>query len=734
MDMDNALQTFYAEADELLGQMELALLRLEDGESDEDTLNEIFRAAHTIKGSGGIFGLEHIVSFTHVVENVLDRVRDNQIQLEKKLIELLFKCRDHIADLVHISPESFTESPELQKVGVALLERLGEWTDTAKEHLPAESLDETAADSTAGEVDWYIRLQLSSDCLRNGMDPISFINYLKTIGEIRSLKTTFDGLPELDSIDPEELYLSFEIILFSDADKETIESTFMFVADDSDIEVRVASSTTSSLSDNDDGLKHQHKADKLGEILVQNGDVTRETLSESLTQQAKEFEAEGRYPKLGELLVDKKGVSKLAVDKALQTQQKSQSSGSATSFVRVDSARLDLLINLIGELVISKQRVDSICEDSKDDILNEAIETLGDHTEALRDAALDLRMVPIGETFQRFRRIVRDTAQELGKDIQLNIHGAETELDRLMVEKLGDPLMHIVRNAMDHGIESTEDRKAAGKSETGNLTLSAYHDAGNVVIEINDDGGGLNKQRILQKAITQNLIQESDNLSDSELYGLIFHPGFSTAEQVTNLSGRGVGMDVVNRNVQALQGNIEVQSEAGAGSTFSIRLPLTLAIIDGFQVKAGGTQFIIPQNTVIECMNMASFEVVEQRHCVNLRGEMIPYVALRELFLLDNSGNPDAVKVDKNSQEMVVVQFGEERAGLIVDDLKGEIQTVVKPLGTMFQALRGIGGSTLLGNGDIAFILDVPQLIEAAVKEEHKASSKHNWRNNDDKG
>jgi two-component system chemotaxis sensor kinase CheA len=322
-----------------------------------------------------------------------------------------------------------------------------------------------------------------------------------------------------------------------------------------------------------------------------------------------------------------------------------------------------------------------------------------------------LRMVPMAETFQKFKRVVRDTAKELGKEIELEIEGAETELDRSMVEKLNDPLMHIVRNAMDHGIESVEVRQSRDKSRAGTISLKARHDAGNIVLDISDDGGGLDLDRIRKKAVANGVIDEGTQLSRHELFQLIFHPGLSTAEKVTNISGRGVGMDVVKRNISELQGSIEIDSELGVGTQFTIRLPLTLAIIDGFHVAAGNIDFIVPQNTILECVDLGSLSHVKGQSCVNLRGEQIPYIRLQKIFSLQAT--------EEAREKMVVVQFGDKRAGIVVDVLHGEIQTVVKPMGPIFQALKGIGGSSLLGTGAVALILDVQQLIGFAINKEH---------------
>lgn len=395
-----------------------------------------------------------------------------------------------------------------------------------------------------------------------------------------------------------------------------------------------------------------------------------------------------------------------------------EQSTSTNKQIRVDSDRVDHLINLIGELVINQQRIDLLANKTKSPQLIEAVCDFEGFTEQIRDAALSLRMVPIGGTFQRFKRLVRDTAQQLGKNVELLVEGADTELDRLMVEKLTDPLTHIVRNAMDHGLESIEQRLAAGKAAQGQLKLAAYHSAGHIIIEISDDGNGINKEMVREKAIAKGIMHAESILTDNELFHLIFHPGFSTAAAVTNLSGRGVGMDVVKRNVEALQGNIEISSETGAGSTFKIRLPLTLAIIDGFHVESHNTHFIIPQATIIECIDLDNHIDIDGRHCINLRGDMIPYLNMEEVFRLGSPIVPSLANtplVEHKKTELVIVEFGGELAGIAVDKLNGEIQTVVKPLGPIFNPLKGIGGSSLLGSGEIAFILDIPQLIELAI-------------------
>lgn len=741
MSLDAALQTFYVEAQEHLESMENAFLQMDDGDIGSEILNDIFRSAHTIKGSAGIFGLDHIVNFTHVVENVLDRARDDEITIDKSLLDILFNCRDHMKSLVAVTLDEFQQQKDLKITGKNLLQALLPWSnedpsayDDVAEDVSSEqnaAVDITNEDEFSDEANdkcWHISLRLSSDCLRNGMDPLSFIKFLASLGEIKHIESIVDNFPSRDDFDAENLYFAYEIALQSDADLETIENTFMFVQDDSEIEILAPTAKIDDYLELIDKLPEENQ--RLGEILIKCGSLTKHSLEQALNIQTRDSINSGKSEeeakqKLGEVLTQQHKVPEQVVNAALTKQQQNQNINNEGKQIRIDANRLDHLINLIGELVINQQRIELLSKNSKNPPLIEAVDDFDDFTNQIRDAALSLRMVAIGGTFQRFKRLVRDTAKELGKDIELTIEGAETELDRLMVEKLGDPLTHIIRNAMDHGLEAIEDRTAAGKDPKGHLKLAAYHEAGHIVIAISDDGNGINKTRVRAKAIEKGIISADTQLSDNELNHLIFHPGFSTAEAVTNLSGRGVGMDVVKRNVEALQGSIDIKSTEGKGSLFQIRLPLTLAIIDGFHVETQNTHFIIPQATIIECINLANHQDIKGRHCINLRGDMIPYLNMAEVFNLSANTQEISPSGDLNNQsqqesrhELVIVQFGGERAGIAVDKLNGEIQTVVKPLGPIFKALKGIGGSSLLGNGEIAFILDIPQLIGLAIGSE----------------
>jgi two-component system, chemotaxis family, sensor kinase CheA len=712
MNIDSALQTFFAEAEELLTSMESALLRMDDGETSSDIINEVFRAAHTIKGSAGLFGLDHIVSFTHKVENVLDLARDEKIAITSDLLSILLPCRDHIAQLVDFAMQQAEPDSECLAKGEMLLQSLAPWLGTTAKPASAPAQSNEMQKAVANEKDlWHISVRLGPDLLRNGMDPLSIIRFLNTMGTITHIATITDHIPELSEYDPEQLYLGFEISFQSSASQIEIENAFMFVRDESDIRIIPPRSDIQAYISLIKGLPENTQ--RLGEILVRSHVITQQDLDQALSTQKQQAKAQAHVALLGNILIEEQAVAPELVNAALDKQKKNQERRVTPEnrFIRVDAERLDKLINLIGELVVNRQRVDLLASALGNANLMEAVTSMGSFTEQIRDAALTLRMVPMADTFQKFKRVVRDTAKELGKEIELDIEGAETELDRSMVEKLNDPLMHIVRNAMDHGIEPVAVRRERGKPNTGTISLRARHDAGNIVIDISDDGGGLDLERIRKKAIANGVLEESVHLTRNELFQLIFHPGLSTAERVTNLSGRGVGMDVVKRNITELQGSIEIDSELGVGTQFTIRLPLTLAIIDGFHVGAGNIDFIVPQNTILECVDLGSLNHVQGQSCVNLRGEQIPYIRLQELFAL--------APLPESHEKLVVVQFGDKRAGIVVDVLHGEIQTVVKPMGPIFHALKGIGGSSLLGTGAVALILDVQQLINFAINKEN---------------
>lgn len=724
INLDQALQTFIAEARELLQDMEASLLRLESDPSDADTLGAIFRAAHTIKGSAGLFGLEPIVGFTHIVEDVLDRVRDGAIVITGELVALLLECGDHMQELVEVvagQGGQLDSAALAREAGLRQHLHIYQGGPAQAPATPVAPLDNDALTRIGGDADvaselWHISLRFGSEVLRNGMDPLSFLRYLNSQGEIVRITTLADGMPAAEAMDAEACYLGFEIDYRSSADKAAIAEAFEFVRDDCLIHILPPHSKIAEYIELIESLPES--ASRLGDLLVASGALTPQELEKGLREQ-RGNSAQNTSP-LGEILIGQRAVEPALVQAALDKQGQIQEQKNKESrYVRVHADKLDELINLVGELVIAGAGASLLAQSCQNDALQEATSIVSGLVEQIRDGALRLRMVPIGDTFNRFQRVVRDVSHELGKDIDLHISGADSELDKTVVEKIGDPLMHLLRNAMDHGIEAPEARQAAGKPGKGNLHLNAYHDSGSIVIEIADDGAGLDRERILAKARERGLLADSATPSDQEIYNLIFEPGFSTAAAVTNLSGRGVGMDVVKRNISALRGSVDLDSQAGRGTTVRIRLPLTLAIIDGFLVSVGQASYVVPLDMVQECVELSAEDrrATRERSYLDLRGEVLPLVFLREHF--NAGGSPG------RRENVVVVRCGEHKAGLVVDELQGEFQTVIKPLGKLFSALRGISGSTILGNGAVALILDVPSLVQQIVQHESQQASQH---------
>lgn len=705
MNLDDVFHTFLAESREMLEEMERYLLEIEAGAQDSEQLNALFRCVHTIKGSAGLFALDHVVAFTHVVESVLDRLREGEIALDRDLAALLLKSRDHIASLIDCDAESVP--PALTATGHILLLALADYQDAIAD-VPVPAANDApvafASDRSGGNTSWHISIRFSPDVLRQGMDPMGFIRYLGTIGEIASVVTVTDALPVADEMDAETCYLGFEIDLRADTNKAAIEAVFEFVREDCQLRILPPGSEIERYMT----LIQQLPEDdaRLGEILVASGALTRAELEAGLAcQQAAGVSAECA-PHIGEVLVENGLVPPEVVGVALGKQQQTRETrAQASQYVRVQADKLDALINLVGELVIASAAAGLCAQRNGDIATQEAVAVVTGLVEEIRDGSLELRMVPIGETFQRFQRVVRDVSQELGKDIRLEISGADTELDKTVVEKIADPLMHLVRNAMDHGIESADRRQQSGKPSQGSVRLNAFHEAGSIVIEVGDDGGGLNRGKILAKALERGVVQSSEGLTDAEIFQLIFEPGFSTADAVTNLSGRGVGMDVVKRNIEALRGTVEVESVEGRGTTLRIRLPLTLAIIDGFLTGVGEASYVVPLKNVVECVELSAGqrEETKGRCFMNLRGEVLPFIRLRSYFDLPGHAG--------RRENIVVVSYAGHKAGLIVDALLGECQTVIKPLGQLFSNLSGISGSTILGSGSVALILDVPALM-----------------------
>jgi two-component system, chemotaxis family, sensor kinase CheA len=620
---------FMDEATDNLRQLEQDLLRMEQDPGDLEAVHGAFRAAHTLKGAAGMFGLDAIVRLTHTLESTLDALREGSQTLTEGSMAALLAGADELGVLVAALQDgpNAVDAPEAQNT--------------------------TAMPATAGEPLWRLNLRMGSDALRNGLDPLSFIRHLDTLGTLCAVQTGHARVPALEALDAESCWLDFEILLQSDAPRTAIVDVFDFLQDDCTLEIQPVSAAPAPAPDR---------------VPVSAPAVPTAPPASSGPAAERRPAEEGR-------------------------------------FIRVRADKLDRLVDLIGELVIAGSGAGNAARESRHARCMETAQRVHELVQSARDGALALRMVPIGQTFSRFQRVVRDVGKTLGKDVALQILGGDTELDRAMVDAIADPLMHLVRNSMDHGMESPGERSASGKSARGQLSLQAYQEAGSVVLEVRDDGRGLDRDRILAKAIERRLIAADAVLDDAQVHALLFEPGFSTAEQITDLSGRGVGMDVVRRQVEALRGQIHLTSTPGQGTTVQMRLPLTLAIIDGFLTRVGNVSYVLPLDIVAECIETpAGLQAGPHRDsgCVDLRGQALPFLDLRSCF--GHGGERPA------RQSLVVVRCSTGRVGLLVDRLLGEHQTVIKPLGPLFRHLPCLAGSTILGNGEVALILDVPAL------------------------
>lgn len=713
MNLDAAIETYRVESLELLDIMEQSLIELEQDTVNPELINAIFRTAHTIKGTGGIFGFDRIVSFTHQLESLLDQVRNDRLQVDPGLITLLLDCADHIRNLLEpvITGDPLTDA--LRANGQRLETGLGQYLlptgQALDQSLPVNTplpvvtemanADEPLAYATTPC--WHISLRFDPLVLQHGLDPLSFFNYLNRMGEIVSLMPILDQAPRLADIDPECCHTGFELAYRTEAGAADIENAFEFVQDDCVLHILAPGRPLVEYLELIRALPEDTA--QLGDVLVRLGTLTPEELaygsrlctpentveSTTIPQQPLPHPPEitDTHPDKVETLREHKHPDK--------------------HFMRIDSDRLQLLINLVGELVIAGANTHLLAKQAAAVPVVESAANLIRLIEEVRNIALGLQMVQIGTTFQRFQRVVHDVSHELGKEIRLTLNGGDTELDKSVVEQIGDPLMHLVRNAMDHGIEPVEERLARGKSRQGTVSLNAYHDSGSIVLEVADDGYGLDRDKILAKAVEKGIRSPDATLTDEEIYALIFEPGFSTAEKISSLSGRGVGLDVVKRNVEALRGDVQVESEPGYGSRIRIRLPLTLAIIDGFLVRIAEERYVIPMDMLVECLELdgESREHSSRQGYLDIRGEVLPVIRLAELFGIPN-------KRQEHRENIAVVRYGHQRAGLIVDELLGEFQTVIKPLGVLFTHLNTINGSTILGSGEVALILDVPGLID----------------------
>ena len=667
--------TYKEEAYERLSELEGALLELEETPEDSELIGKIFRALHTIKGSGAMFGFDDIASFTHEVETVFDLVRNGRIRAGKELIDLTLQAGDLIRSMLDDTDPTVDEET-LTKSFKRFLEVDGKGEDTGTVRV-------TNSPVTGTTETYRIRFRPSPDLFATGTNPVLLLNELRGLGEATVI-AELDSVPLLHDMDPELCYTSWDVILSTTRGIDSIKDVFIFVEDMSEIVIEPV----------------EGEERKLGEIIVERGDVRKEDLDRVLKE---------KKP-IGDLLVDAGLVTKNKVESALVEQEHVKEmrgkrvKEEAASSIRVAADKLDVLVNLVGELVTVQARLTqqaAFRNDPELALISEEVERL---TEDLRDTTMSIRMLPIGTTFSKFKRLVRDLSQELGKEIELYTEGAETELDKTVIERLNDPLVHIIRNSVDHGIESPSMRESLGKPRQGMLNLSAKHSGANVLIEITDDGAGLDKDKIKAKAAEKGLIAPDAEISEKEIFSLIFHPGFSTAQNVTSVSGRGVGMDVVKKTIDSLRGSIEVQSEQGIGTSIILKIPLTLAIIEGLLVKIGKDHFVMPLSAVEECVDLSAEDVKKAhgRHMANVRGSLVPYVRLREEFGINDS-LPDV-------EQIVITEIDRSRVGFVVDQVIGQHQTVIKTLGRVYRNVEGISGATILGDGSVALIMDMVRL------------------------
>lgn len=747
--LDKIAEVFLSEANDLLDKLEEYLLELEQNPDDMDTISAVFRSMHTIKGSAGMFGFDAISRFTHEAETTFDEVRNGRVAVSSELITLTLQARDHIREMLdnENTPAIAAETERLIKeFQVYLLKHdktgksstagspsaqdtkdsaaqtaqctQSEQTEQAAQLAPSAqstSSTQSATDSAAKnkaaekaeligeeppEITWRIKLEFSPDVFVNGTRPHALIAELAEMGAI-SISPHFSGVPRLHDLNPEKCYVSWDVILTTTKTEEDIKDVFIFLDDTSKISIQ-------KITDPDQASFGAPK--KLGEILVDKKLVTQEDIKDVL----------GGQKPIGTLLTEKKMVSREDVQAALaeqkhlkeQSEKKNQELNAQT--IKVNSAKLDKLIDLVGELVTFNARLNQVASS----VSSQQLSTLGEQGERLilelRDTTMDMRMLPIGTIFSRFRRLVRDLASGTHKDIELITEGAETELDKTVIEKLNDPLVHLIRNSCDHGIELPEERTKKGKNPTGKVRLRAQHAGAFVLITIEDDGAGLNREKIKAKAVERGLINANDELSDSEIDNLIFMPGFSTAEKVTSISGRGVGMDVVKKDITSLGGSVTIQSAQGKGTVFTLKIPLTLAIIEGILVQLGENFYILPLSNVVECLEFDQ-PIKKNAFCssMKIRDEMMPFIDLRTFFSVEGE-RPEI-------QQMVIVTDQDSRVGLIIDRVIGNYQTVIKPLGRLYQNVSGLSGATILGDGSVALILDVYKLSDIVRQLDTKA-------------
>ncbi|NNH57590.1 chemotaxis protein CheA [Rhizobium laguerreae] len=664
---------FRTEAAECLEAIEAGLLDLTHQLDNKDVVDAVFRGLHTLKGSGAMFGFEALAAFTHHCETAFDRVRKGEVSATSELVAAVLAAQDHMRALV--------DQPDADhgNIGHKLLAQL-QAAVGGKEAAPAAvPVPAAVREAPTKKNSWRIRFSLPANSMANGTNPLGLLDELRGLGEC-TVRANTSAIPALDELTPTDLHISWDVTLTSEQDRSAIDDVFIFVLDDMELSVEEIDGPTAAVV-----APADEKAAPAPVAAASAAPVPPTAVPEFRPVEA----------------VPAKREAPAAVSQA-----------KAAENVRVPAERLDELMDRVGELVIAQSRLSQLASASTDIALRSVSEEIERLSGELRDTMMVLRMVPVATLFSRFRRLVHDLARETGKVIELVTEGESTEVDKTVIERLADPLVHLVRNSIDHGLETPADRLASGKIEAGTVTLSARQAGGEVIISIKDDGRGINRERVRAKAESSGLIQAGQPLSDSELLQLIFAPGFSTAAAITNLSGRGVGMDVVKKTVEALRGAIDIVSVPGQGSEVSLRIPLTLAIIDGLLVRVGSGRYVIPLSAVEECLELSLEEDLRSRgrSFISLRDSLVPFLRLRDLFRTGTK--PDV------HQKVVVISTGTERVGLVVDQIIGDHQTVIKSMSKLHNNVATFSGATILGDGSVALILDVGHLVAAGQQQE----------------
>ena len=710
-DSDEFISIFLSEANEIVEGLENDLVLLEDNKSDEDLLNKIFRSAHTLKSSAGTVGFTTMSELNHVAENLLEKVRSGKLDVTPTMITVLLEFLDTVKIMLQNIIDGKGEADGVNNIESlkAKIKAIADGneidasvqaptTSSAAPTVKKETQTSTQAqaieepekkeESSNGSNVFHISMSFKATIFDNGIDPLMFLNDLRDIGTISNLKIDSSNVPPISALeDPYTCYTQFSLDISTNSTLEQVQNIFLFVIDDNDINISDAKVSVQK----EDKIETQVAEETKEEKTIEETKSQEETKEEIKTEQAK--------PQTS----------------AAKSQASSSVKVQAPSTVRVDTRKLDSLMNLIGELVIAQSRIMQLTQSLDiDNGLKEAVSSMDRTSRQIQEEVMNIRMMPVGPIFNQFHRYVRDLNLELNKEVKLVLKGETTEIDKNMLEQLSDPLKHIIRNSMDHGIERTkEERIARGKPEFGTITMSAAHQEGHVVIEVSDDGNGLNKERIYNKAIEKGLLSKDGKYSDAEIYRTIFSPGLSTAEKITDISGRGVGMDVVRANVEKMKGKIEIKSEEGKGSTFIIKLPLTLAIIEGITFALGEQIYIMPLISIIEQMKVKNEQIkpFEGRgEMIKIRDEYLPLIRLHKVFEIDTHIE------DIDNGIVVVVEAGYRRCAIFVDELLDQQQVVIKSLDSAFSKHSGISGGTILGDGRIALIIDIQGLVNISLQ------------------